>query len=112
MCDFQYLPMEKEGGEGEGRLVSIYDQVNIDRLVTTSWLNTPAPLFIPPAVFSRMDVPQDYQVPNFFYRKVQIQISWIKLIWFCTFLKQNSFIFINSRLHINVRSSSEFILEN
>jgi hypothetical protein len=56
--------MEKERveGEGEGRLVSIYDQVNIDRLVTTSWLNTPAPLFIPPAVFSRMDVPQDYQV--------------------------------------------------
>jgi hypothetical protein len=65
MCDFQYLPMEKERveGDGEGRLVSIYDQVNIDRLVTTSWLNTPAPLFIPPAVFSRMDVPQDYQVP-------------------------------------------------
>jgi hypothetical protein len=78
--------MEKKEGEGEGRLVSIYDQVNIDRLVTTSWLNTPAPLFIPPAVFSRMDVPQDYQVPhpaNFFYL-------------------QTSYIFVNSRFLLNV----------
>jgi hypothetical protein len=91
--------MEKEG-EGEGRLVSIYDQVNIDRLVTTSWLNTPAPLFIPPAVFSRMDVPQDYQVPC------------PANSGFTLFHENVSYIFINSRLLINVSSPSVVILEN
>ena len=45
------------------RLVSIYDEVYCKKLVPRSWLDRPkAPLFIPPAVFSRMDLPQDYQV--------------------------------------------------
>ena len=31
-------------------------------LVSTSWLETPdAPLFLPPAAFSRMDLAQEYQ---------------------------------------------------
>ena len=48
------------------RLVSIYDEVYCKKLVPRSWLDRPkAPLFIPPAVFSRMDLPQDYQVFGF-----------------------------------------------
>ena len=85
MCDFQFLPMDKlraadssscdnsetkETGDKESdkdketiRLVPIYDEVYCKKLVPRSWLDRPkAPLFIPPAVFSRMDLPQDYQV--------------------------------------------------
>merc|ERR550519_621037 len=40
---------------------SIYDKVYFKKLVPSTWLETPAPLFIPPAAFSRMDLPQDYQ---------------------------------------------------
>jgi general transcription factor 3C polypeptide 5 (transcription factor C subunit 1) len=80
LCDFQYLPMTKENNRTEGgesgtketstggppRYKSIYDDIFIDRLVDSSWLaqnenDTPAPLFLPPAAFSRMDAPQDYQ---------------------------------------------------
>jgi len=60
LCDFQYLPTEKtESGEHR----SIYSEVFFNKLVPSSWVerDTPAPLFLPPAVFSRMDVPQDYQ---------------------------------------------------
>jgi len=55
LCDFQYLPMS-ESHE------SIYPQVySGSTLVPSSWLDAPAPLFTPPAAFSRMDLPQDYQ---------------------------------------------------
>merc|ERR1719309_855879 len=59
LCDFQYLPMQKENGK-PGH-VSIYPQVFFKKLVSSDWVDREAPLFIPPAVFSRMDVPQDYQ---------------------------------------------------
>ncbi len=36
-------------------------QVFPDSLVNSSWVEEPAPLFLPPAAFSRMDLPQDYQ---------------------------------------------------
>lgn len=80
LCDFQYLPMARNLTDGEGTNeavnlnktndenvpeapshLSIYDEVYFKRLVGSSWLETPAPLFIPPAAFSRMDLPQDYQ---------------------------------------------------
>jgi len=58
LCDFQYLPMDKNE---QNEQVSIYPEVFFNRLVTSEWIERTAPLFIPPAVFSRMDVPQDYQ---------------------------------------------------
>ena len=60
LADFQYLCMEKTA---EGHK-SVYDQVYLGTspsLPPSSWLDTPAPLFLPPAAFSRMDIPQDYQ---------------------------------------------------
>jgi len=60
LCDFQYLAMAKRE-EGAAHS-SIYSQVYSDRrLVSTSWLDKDAPLFLPPAAFSRMDLPQEYQ---------------------------------------------------
>ena len=59
LCDFQYLPMEKDE---EGKLSSLYPKVFFRNLVSSDWIEKEAPLFIPPAVFSRMDAPQDYQV--------------------------------------------------
>ncbi len=58
MCDFQFLPMVREGDEHK----SILDKVVIDQLVTTDSMkdSKDTPLFIPPAAFSRMDYPQDY----------------------------------------------------
>jgi len=78
LCDFQYLPMARNPIDEAVNLdndqtepvdpvpetpshLSIYDQVYFKRLVDSNWLDTPAPLFIPPAAFSRMDLPQDYQ---------------------------------------------------
>ena len=61
LCDFQYLPMTKDESGGQ---VSIYPEVFFKGLVGSDWIEKEAPLFIPPAVFSRMDVPQDYQVKN------------------------------------------------
>lgn len=60
LCDFQYLPMQR-GDAGQPQHVSIYPQVFFNKLVGSEWIEQQAPLFIPPAVFSRMDVPQDYQ---------------------------------------------------
>jgi len=55
LCDFQYLPMSESQ-------TSIYPEVySGSTLVSSSWLDQPAPLFTPPAAFSRMDLPQDYQ---------------------------------------------------
>jgi len=60
LCDFQYLPMEKTN---TGEHKSIYQEVFFNKLVPSSWIerDTPPPLFLPPAVFSRMDLPQEYQ---------------------------------------------------
>ena len=61
MCDFQYLPMVYQ--QETNTHTSIYSQVypGSESLVRSEWLEQEAPLFIPPAAFSRMDVPQDYQ---------------------------------------------------
>ena len=61
MCDFQYLPMVYDRETNSH--TSIYSQVypGNESLVPSSWLEQSAPLFIPPAAFSRMDLPQDYQ---------------------------------------------------
>ena len=63
LCDFQYLPMQRKEENGEKKYESIYDRIYFDRLVGSSWLEgkETSPLFLPPAAFSRMDVPQDYQ---------------------------------------------------
>jgi len=58
LCDFQFLPMQKDA---DSKLVSIYPEVYFQNLVGSSWTEKEAPLFIPPAVFSRMDTPQEYQ---------------------------------------------------
>ena len=63
MCDFQYLPMVHNPQDNSHS--DIYSQVypGNESLVPSSWLdqNNSTPLFIPPAAFSRMDLPQDYQ---------------------------------------------------
>ena len=61
LCDFQYLPMVYNPDDNTH--TDIYSKVypGNDKLVSTSWLDQEAPLFIPPAAFSRMDLPQDYQ---------------------------------------------------
>ena len=61
LCDFQYLPSVYNPGDNTH--TDIYQQVypGNDRLVPSSWLNQSSPLFVPPAAFSRMDLPQDYQ---------------------------------------------------
>ena len=65
LCDFQYLPMQRKEESGEKKYESIYDSIYFDRLIGSSWLDdkeaSRSPLFLPPAAFSRMDVPQDYQ---------------------------------------------------
>ena len=44
------------------RLINIQVYFGESGLVSTSWLETPAaPLFLPPAAFSRMDLAQEYQ---------------------------------------------------
>jgi len=64
LCDFQYLPMVYNAEQNTH--TDIYSKVypGNSKLVDSSWLDqAPAttPLFIPPAAFSRMDLPQDYQ---------------------------------------------------
>jgi len=63
LCDFQYLPMVYRPRDNSH--IDIYDQVypGNEKLVPSSWLTppSPSPLFVPPAAFSRMDLPQDYQ---------------------------------------------------
>ena len=66
LCDFQYLPMQRTERDGEKKYESVYNSIYFDRLIDSSWLEegkegSPSPLFLPPAAFSRMDVPQDYQ---------------------------------------------------
>ena len=70
LCDFQYLPMVRKKTEDnqqakQPEYESIYHRVFFDRLVDSEWVTSEegenAPLFLPPAAFSRMDVPQDYQ---------------------------------------------------
>jgi len=61
LCDFQYLPMEKNEQspteENSDKFVSIIDQVVPQKLTTVDWLDGPGPVFMSPPVFSRMDVP-------------------------------------------------------
>ena len=66
LCDFQYLPMVYNSQDNSH--TDIYSRVypGNEKLVDSSWLDqdaaaAAAPLFIPPAAFSRMDLPQDYQ---------------------------------------------------
>jgi len=64
LCDFQYLPMEKNTvaptEENPDKFVSIIDQVVPQKLATVDWLDGPGPVFMSPPVFSRMDVPVEY----------------------------------------------------
>jgi len=61
LCDFQYLPMVYN--QEDKSHSDIYSQVypGNNKLASNTWLYQDAPLFIPPAAFSRMDLPQDYQ---------------------------------------------------
>uniref|UniRef100_A0A0K2U277 General transcription factor IIIC, polypeptide 5, 63kDa [Macaca mulatta] n=1 Tax=Lepeophtheirus salmonis TaxID=72036 RepID=A0A0K2U277_LEPSM len=76
LCDFQYLPMNRvtdsnkneeqslqDETENDILYEDIYDKVYMKNLESSDWINKKdkeAPLFLPPAAFSRMDVPQDY----------------------------------------------------
>ena len=64
LCDFQYLPMVYN--QEDKSHSDIYSQVypGNNKLASNTWLYQDAPLFIPPAAFSRMDLPQDYQFRN------------------------------------------------
>uniref|UniRef100_A0A1B6FP34 General transcription factor 3C polypeptide 5 n=1 Tax=Cuerna arida TaxID=1464854 RepID=A0A1B6FP34_9HEMI len=57
LCDFQFLAMDKINGKME----CIYDQLVPRGLLTPQWFQDPAPYFLPPATFSRMDTVQNYQ---------------------------------------------------
>ncbi|XP_045108931.1 general transcription factor 3C polypeptide 5-like isoform X2 [Portunus trituberculatus] len=62
LCDFQYLPLVTcEDGLQQ---MCVYDQLVPQGMERADWLNQPAPLYLPPAAFTRMDTPQDYR-----YRK-------------------------------------------
>ena len=69
LCDFQYLPMERDD---KNKLASIYPEVYFNKLVASDWIEKTPPLFLPPAVFSRMDSPQDYQVVVFSFESLII----------------------------------------
>ncbi|CAL4184680.1 unnamed protein product, partial [Meganyctiphanes norvegica] len=59
MCDFQYVPLVSLVDESSQECV--YDDLVPKGMEKADWLNQPAPLFLPPAAFSRMDTPQDYR---------------------------------------------------
>jgi len=59
MCDFQYVPLVSMVDENSQECV--YDDLVPQGMEKADWLNQPAPLFLPPAAFSRMDTPQDYR---------------------------------------------------
>ncbi|XP_042203749.1 general transcription factor 3C polypeptide 5-like isoform X2 [Homarus americanus] len=59
LCDFQYVPLvSTDDGQNQ---VCVYDQLVPRGMETADWLNQPAPLYLPPAAFTRMDTPQDYR---------------------------------------------------
>lgn len=61
LCDFQYLPMipnpDASNDETLDKFISILEQVVPQKLETLDWLKEPAPIFMSPPVFSRMDLP-------------------------------------------------------
>ncbi|KAK3864002.1 hypothetical protein Pcinc_030264 [Petrolisthes cinctipes] len=59
MCDFQYLPLITS--EDCMSHVCVYDQLVPQGMESADWLNQSAPLYLPPAAFTRMDTPQDYR---------------------------------------------------
>ncbi|XP_067002330.2 general transcription factor 3C polypeptide 5 [Anabrus simplex] len=59
LCDFQYLPMSLESNN-KGPMQCIYDTLMPSGIPPASWLSLKANLFLPPAVFSRMDSMQTY----------------------------------------------------
>ncbi|XP_047490172.1 general transcription factor 3C polypeptide 5-like [Penaeus chinensis] len=59
LCDFQYVPLVNT--EDSHAQECVYDQLVPQGMEKADWLNRPAPLFLPPAAFTRMDAPQDYR---------------------------------------------------
>lgn len=60
LCDFQYVPLvSTEDGLGQ---VCVYDQLVPQGMEKADWLNHPAPLYLPPAAFTRMDAPQVWYI--------------------------------------------------
>lgn len=57
LCDFQYLPI---GRDASGTMQNIYDSLVPMGIPPSDWLKQRATLFLPPAVFSRMDSMQMY----------------------------------------------------
>lgn len=51
LCDFQFLAMDRVGEKTE----CIYEKLVPPGLLTPDWFTQPAPYFLPPATFSRMD---------------------------------------------------------
>lgn len=60
MADFQYLASHSDP---EGNQVSLYDKIILRKPEKKEFYDNPVPLFIPPPIFSRLDMPVDY-----FYR--------------------------------------------
>lgn len=57
LCDFQYLPISQDTN---GVMQNIYDSLVPTGVPSSGWLKERAMLFLPPAVFSRMDSMQIY----------------------------------------------------
>ncbi|XP_075213058.1 general transcription factor IIIC subunit l(2)37Cd [Lycorma delicatula] len=57
LCDFQYLPMQTNKN---GDIENIYDKLVPKDFPSVDWFDEPAPPFLPPAAFSRMDSVQLY----------------------------------------------------
>lgn len=56
MCDFQYLPLVTS--EDFTSHVCVYNQLVPQGMESADWLNQSAPLYLPPAAFTRMDTAQ------------------------------------------------------
>ena len=64
MVDFQYLPMfakPSSPGSQDKEYTSIFDKLIVKNPGDIKdWLHNDVPLFLPPIIFSRMDMPMEY----------------------------------------------------
>ncbi|TRY95146.1 hypothetical protein DNTS_003854 [Danionella cerebrum] len=67
MVDFQYLASHSNP---DGAQESLYDKIILRKPETKDYYDRPVHLFLPPAIFSRMDTPVDYNYrPDVFHNK-------------------------------------------
>lgn len=62
MGNFVYMPLKRLEGEpgSKPQYRSLLEELRIPGFVSSSWLQQPCELFIPPPIYSRIDLPQKY----------------------------------------------------